>query len=351
MLHKKKVPLPNSFYRYRGELEAELRSVLGESTSPLHVMMRYHLGWVDEQGRDQETPGGKLLRPTLCLLACEAVGGDWHSALPAAAAIELTHNFSLIHDDIQDRGWERRHRPAVWRVWGEAQGINAGDAMYAMAQLALLRLEERGIPQEKVILVSHEINQTTLQLCEGQCLDIDYESYLDISIDNYLEMISKKTASLFECSLYFGALLGTDNQIQISHLRSFGRNLGMAFQMQDDLLGIWEKEEVTGKSPYTDIRDRKKTLPIIYALQKAEGEERERLLRVYGKARISAKDIAQVLHILDSLGARGYAEQIREQYYLQALQELKVAGVPLSAQQELGEVAAFLLGEESDCYM
>jgi geranylgeranyl diphosphate synthase type I len=340
--------LPSSFYRYQAEIEAELKSVVGERTLPLYAMLRYHLGWVDEQGLPQENQGGKRVRPTLCLLACEAVGGDWRSALPAAAAIELIHNFSLIHDDIQDKSWKRRNRPAVWKVWGEAQGINAGDAMYALAPLALLRLRERGIPQRKIMLASCLLNQASLKVCEGQYMDIDYENRLDISLDNYQDTISRKTVPLFECALHLGTLLGTDNKELISQLRSFGTSLGLAFQMYDDLQGIWGEEEVMGKPLYTDIRYKKKTLPIIYAFQKAEGEEKEELLRIYSKARISAEDITQMLRILDSLGARGYMERLIKQNYLQALQELKMAMLPLSAHQELEELASFLLGQKND---
>lgn len=342
------MPLPSSFYRYQAEIEAELKSVVGERTLPLYAMLRYHLGWVDEQGSPQENQRGKRVRPTLCLLACQAVGGDWRSALPAAAAIELIHNFSLIHDDIQDKSWKRRNRPAVWKVWGEAQGINAGDAMYALAPLALLRLRERGIPQRKIMLASCLLNQASLKVCEGQYMDIDYENRLDISLDNYQDTISRKTVPLFECALHLGALLGTDNQKLVSQLRSFGRSLGLAFQMYDDLQGIWGKEEIMGKPLYTDIRYKKKTLPIVYAFQEAEGEEKERLLSIYSKARISAEDITQMLHILDGLGARDYMEQLIKQNYLQALQELRMTILPLPAQKELEEVTAFLLGQETD---
>jgi geranylgeranyl diphosphate synthase type I len=337
--------LPNSFSRYQDELEAELRAVVGGGSSPLYTMMRYHLGWIDEKGQNCQG-AGKMARPTLCLLACEAVGGDWHSALPAAAAIELIHNFSLIHDDIQDRSWERRNRPAVWKLWGEAQGINVGDAMHALAQFALLELERKGIPSEKVILLSRRLAQASIELCEGQYLDIAYEDRLDTSTDHYLDMIDKKTARLFETSLCFGALLGTDNHAQVSALCSFGRNLGMAFQVHNDLHGIWGKWKRINSSPYTDVRNKKKTLPIIYALQRANGEERERLVELYSKTRVPVKAVPFVLRILGATGARGYAEKFKEQYHLKALKDLSRAGVPPSYQQELRAVAAFLLRDD-----
>ncbi len=338
---------PSSFRKYVGDLEAELRSVLGDNASPLYTMMRYHLGWVDEQGEAQPSPG-KMSRPTLCLLACEATGGDWHSALPAAAAVELIHNFSLIHDDIQDGSWERRHRPTVWKVWGEPQAINAGDAMYVLAQLALFRLDQTGVPLPKVILLSRRLNQASLQLCEGQYLDIEFERHLDITVDQYLDMIDKKTAALFAASLYFGALLGTDQQSQVSLLSSFGRNLGMAYQVQNDLQGIWGEEETGKAAPYTDIRSKKKTLPIVYALHTATGADRKALLGIYGGQKITAANVGRVVRIIEGIGARGFAEQMRDDYYRQCLEDLDKALPSSAAKRQLGDVAAYLMGKGID---
>jgi geranylgeranyl diphosphate synthase type I len=338
--------LPDCFLRYQDELQAELKAAVGAKPLPLYGMMRYHLGWVDGEGENQ-VGSGKMSRPTLCLLACEAVGGEWHSALPAAAAVELVHDFSLIHDDIQDGSWERRGRPTVWKVWGTAQGINAGDAMYATAQLALLRLGERDVPWEKILMLSKRLNQACVQLCEGQYLDIAYEDHLDVTTDQYLDMIGKKTACLFETSLCFGALLGTDDEAKVAAITSFGRNLGMAFQVHNDLDGIWGEGETSKRSPHTDIRNKKKTLPIIRALQKADEGERERLATIFGKARVSDKDAGQVLSVLDTTRARSYAEGIREQYHIRALKDLFRAEIPDPSQQELREMAAFLLGGDS----
>ena len=314
----------------------------------MYKMMRYHLGWVDEKGEDQQSPG-KMSRPTLCLLACEATGGDWHSALPAAAAIELIHNFSLIHDDIQDGSWERRHRPTVWKLWGEAQAINAGDAMYVLAQLALFRLEERNVPPPKVIMLSKRLNQASLRLCEGQYLDIEFERHLDITVDQYLDMIAKKTAALFEASLYFGAVLGTDNQDRINSLSSFGLNLGMAYQVQNDLQGIWGEDESGKSAPYTDIRSKKKTLPVIYTLHRAEGKDREALLEIYARPqKLAAGSVRRVMRIIDKVDAKRFAEQTRDDYYSHCLKDLDDALPDSTARHQLGEVAAYLMGKEVD---
>ena len=335
---------PRSFRQYLGALEAELRSVLGDNPSPLYTMMRYHLGWVDDKGEPQPSPG-KMSRPTLCLLACEAVGGDWRSALPAAAAVELIHNFSLIHDDIQDGSWERRRRPTVWRVWGEPQAINAGDAMYVLAQVALSRLDQSKVPLPKIIALSGRLSQASLQLCEGQYLDIEFERHLDITVDQYLDMIDKKTAALFAAALYFGAFLGTDRESQVASLFSFGRNLGLAYQVQNDLQGIWGEEENGKAAPYTDIRSRKKTLPIVYALHTAEGKDREALLGLYSQPKVTSSNVRRVVRILERIDAQAFAERMRDGFYHQCLADLEAAAPDSPARRQLARVAAYLMGK------
>ncbi|MCL0082470.1 polyprenyl synthetase family protein [Dehalococcoidia bacterium] len=331
--------------RYRADLEAELRRIVGHSPLPLYHMMRYHLGWIDVSGQSQLTSGRKLLRPSLCLLSCESVGGDWHLALPAAAALELVHNFSLIHDDIEDEGRKRRGRPTVWSVWGQPQAINTGDAMHTLARLTLLRLEGKGVAPGKILSAVRLLDETCLRLCEGQYLDMSYEERLDISIDDYLEMIGLKTAALFECSLKLGALLGTDDERAIEGLGRFGRNLGLAFQIQDDVLGIWGEDKITGK-PASDILKKKKTLPVIYGIQRAGPEQRAEFLRVYSEQTIAERDVASVRQMLDRLGARQYASGVAGRYRQSALAELDETSISPSAKDQLRELAQFMVERE-----
>jgi len=336
---------PDPFYRYRVELEAELLSAIGHDPLHFYTIMRYHMGWVDEHGRPREASGGKHLRPTLCLLACEAVGGDWHKALPGAAALEVVHNFTLIHDDVQDKSSQRRHRPTVWTLWGTAQAINAGDGMWALAQLALLRLRDKGVPSDKMIRASRILAEACLKLCEGQYLDISFESRPDIEEEEYLRMIDAKTAQLFDSSVSLGAIVGTDDEQLVSQLGIFGRQLGLAFQIHDDLLGIWGTQKATGKSAYTDIREKKKTLPILCALKQATGEKRERLASLYqkGSAPFTAEEVAEIVCILDNVGARDYTEEFKRRYYSQALEELDKMDIPSPQAKELREIAAYIL--------
>ncbi len=335
--------LPVASERYRTEIDAELRSVLAERQSPLYDMMRYHLGWIDENGIPQEGLVGKALRPTLCLLVCEAVGGEYQRALPAAAAIELVHNYSLIHDDIQDGDRERRHRPTVWSVWGKPQAINAGTAMRILANSALLRLEDRGVPSEKQLRVQRLLDETSLTLIEGQYLDISYESRSDIGVSDYLRMIEAKTASLIACAMEIGAFLGTDDDKLIESLWSVGKRLGLSFQIKDDLLGIWGDEEELGKPLANDIRRGKKTFPVAYALEKAQGELRKELANIYRDGAIDDGSVAAVQRILEATGARITAQEMAEGFCQEASQVIDRLALVPSDKQDLQKLVSFML--------
>jgi geranylgeranyl diphosphate synthase type I len=342
--HGIEVGVPKVLELYRAELLAELRSIIGDNNLPLYDMMRYHLGWIANSDLPQPERGGNLWRPFLCLFACQAVGGGWQKALPAAVAVELVHNFSLIHDDVEDASSERRHHLTLWKVWGQAQAINTGDAMHALAQLSLFRLESRGIPGRKMLKAAEALDKACLQLCQGQYLDLSFESQIDTSVADCLKMIALKTASLFETSLYVGALLGIDEPAVIDQLCGFGRDLGMAYQMRDDLLGIWGSPELTGKPRLEDIRRRKKTLPVVYGLEKDKAEGGEGLLRLYQQETIEEEDATKVASLLDEMGARRYTEGMLEQYYHQALSHLEANS--LASQANLRGLAALILGEK-----
>jgi geranylgeranyl diphosphate synthase type I len=333
--------------KYRDELLAEIASVIGDNKLPLYDMMRYQLGWVDEQGWPQPSWGGKMVRPALCLLTCEAVGGDWRKALPAAASLEMVHNFSLIHDDIEDGSPQRRHQDSLWKVWGQAQAINAGDAMFALARLAMLRLAIRGVPDIKVLRAVSRLDESCLQLTTGQYLDLSYEQRLDVGEEQYLEMISGKTAALFACSLYLGALVGCDDESVINHLDKFGHKLGMAFQIQDDILGIWGDGSATGKPLAQDILHKKKTLPIVYALEKSSGQQQQTLLTIYRQEHLNDADVGSIMGILEKLGTHNHVRRLVQDYHQQAMEELKAAHLTPEASQRLRQLAELLLDRAS----
>lgn len=332
--------------RFRPELEAELKYVVGRASLPLYDMMRYHMGWIDESGRTRRDTAGKRLRPILCLAACRALNGNWRSALPVAAAVELVHNFSLVHDDIQDSSIERRGRPTVWHLWGQPQAINVGDGLHALALSSLLRLGEGGISHEKTVRAARILGEASLKLCEGQYRDISYECQLDIRVKDYLAMISGKTAALFGSSVEIGAMIATDNEKSIASVRNFGQALGMTFQVHDDVLGIWGDEKRTGKSGSSDIQLKKKCLPVVYALEKTKGEDQERLRQIYQKDTLSAADEDEVTALLNKLDTRSYAEGVSMRFYDQAMSELNALAVPETAKAELRAIAGFMLDRD-----
>ena len=307
------------------DTEAEILRLVGDhddSTAGAYEMIRYHLG-LDGPG----SPSGKRMRPLLGLLAYASIAGDHAAALPGAAAVELGHNFSLVHDDIEDGDRERRHRPTLWALHGIPQAINAGDMLFSLSRVALHRLSDLGFSDSKVLRLMRLYDQTCVALCEGQYIDIaTSESDTVMSVELYFDMIGRKTAALIAASIEAGALLATDDEEVIARYRSFGWALGLAFQLNDDLLGIWGAEQATGKEP-SDIARHKKTLPVIYAFEHAGPDDRDQLTALYAKTDPTAADVAEIIAILERTGAHEFARTEARRYRDEALAELDSAGV------------------------
>lgn len=286
-------------------------------------IFHYHLGWTDARGKPTRADPGKRIRPLLCLWTCEAVGADWHEALPAAAALELIHNFSLIHDDIQDDSEARRGRPTVWKVWGLAQGINAGDAMFVLAQQALDDLPTH-LALERYVGIRRAFNSAILKLTQGQYLDLAYERADQVTLDQYFEMVRGKTAALLSAACEIGARHATADPGIFRTLANYGEQLGIAFQIADDVLGMWGDPQVTGKPAYTDLVSRKKSYPVMYAMQTDAGQE----LRVlYAKKTWSEQDFKRVKAILAETDAQACAMKQAEIYARQAQSALDATGI------------------------
>ncbi|HSM38219.1 MAG TPA: polyprenyl synthetase family protein [Candidatus Limnocylindrales bacterium] len=299
------------FTELLSDIEAEMREVLEQQdhhARPLYEMLSYHLGLDQPDG-----PRGKRMRPLLGLLAYQSLTGDYRGALPGAAAVELGHNFSLVHDDIEDSDRERRHRPTLWAIWGVPLAINAGDALFALSRLALYRLLDDGFSERRVLALMRVYDETCLALCEGQFLDISFEQRTDITVEEYLEMIGRKTAALVGASVQAGAILATDDPETIEAYRHFGYHLGLAFQMADDVKGTFWSSSESGKPVAGDVRKRKKTLPLVWALEHASEADRARLGEIYAPAAtdddgpMSAEQVDEVLAILERAGAREHA--------------------------------------------
>jgi geranylgeranyl diphosphate synthase type I len=334
---------------YLAAVEAEMRDVLDRDGAselrPFYGMMVYHLGWQDATFLPIEAPSGKHLRPLLCLLACQ-VTGRWEPALPAAAAVELVHNFTLIHDDIEDHSPLRRGRPAVWSLWGIPQAINAGDGLFIVARSALLRLHARGVPPEVVLACVALLDETILRICEGQYLDLSFERRTDVDESAYTGMIARKTAALLEAAVHLGALVGGAPEEVTAALRAYGGALGLAFQVQDDLLGVWGEEERTGKPAAADVYGRKLGLPAVHALAHASPTDRDLLARVYGgTGPVTPDDVAAVLAAMARTGTHAYVEAAAGRHYREALAALE--GVPAGpARDALAGIADSLVGRE-----
>lgn len=334
--------LPGVFNKYRDTIDAELKEVLAPYNLPLYDMMRYHLGWTDEEGRPAASGSGKALRPTLCLLACEAAGAPAARALPAATAVELVHNFSLIHDDIQDDDGERRHRATVWKIWGKAQAINAGTAMKIVANMALMRSGKTGAPADLCQRMRTLLDSATLHLIEGQYLDISFETRSDVGVDEYLTMIRGKTAALIACSMELGALSGSGDGPTAQRLRDFGENMGIAFQVRDDILGIWADPRTTGKQQGNDIRRRKKSLPAVCALSEGDERDRRTVAAIYGKDEVTDEDVERVFDILNRRGIRNRVQAMVDEYCDRAGRLIREAGISAGTMAEFEEVLNYL---------
>jgi len=341
------VDVRTEFTRLLADIEAEMSSVLSERDGharPLYEMLAYHLGLDGDAG-----PRGKRMRPLLGLLAYQSLTGDYRPALPGAAAVELGHNFSLVHDDIEDADTERRHRPTLWAIWGVPLAINAGDALFALSRLALYRLLG-DFSERRVLALMRVYDETCLALCEGQYLDISFERRSDVSVDAYLEMIGKKTAALVGASVQAGAILATDDADVIEAYRRFGYDLGMAFQMADDVKGTFWGSSESGKPEAGDVRKRKKTLPVVWALENGSAEQRDRLTRLYADgiratdgrgptpqadAPMSDEAVSEVLEILEQSGAREHALAEARRYRDLALADLDVLPCPRERKRDL----------------
>lgn len=324
-------------------LEREMQDILAVrslATAPHYGMMQYHMGWVDERFVPSALPAGKRLRPILCLLACAATQGNPADALPAAAALEILHNFSLVHDDIEDGDETRRHRRTVWALWGVPLAINAGDGMFALSFAAMQGLSNRAVPPAAVLAALHVFTETCVALTEGQYQDMDFERRNRASVDDYLQMIGGKTAALVGASVAIGALIGGTPPQQAHALQRFGQEIGLAFQIQDDVLGIWGDPAITGKAAGNDILRKKKSFPMLHALNHAQtGPAFARLLA----EPLAEAQLPAALELLDKSGARLTATAAAESHYAAGMAALDEAlGVEAST-STLAAVAGWLL--------
>ena len=328
---------------HRQDVEEALDGLVNVQSQGLQTMLRYHLGMSDEYGNPISSNQGKRFRSSLSIFACKAVGGSIPTILPAAAAIELVHNFSLIHDDIQDNDLERRHRATLWALWGKPKALQAGNVMRTMADLVIQQLNKHCDDDAMVANCSRLLTAGYLETVEGQFLDLSYEGRTDIDTSKYLNMISKKTGALIRTSMNIGALIGHGDKDTIKALANCGEYLGYVFQVRDDYLGTWGSESETGKAIGNDIMRKKNSLPIVHAIEHADSVSRQRLKILYQKEHLVDQDIQEILDILSQVGTAGYVKELAEKQATYAISALEDVKIDPALRNEFQELVHFLL--------
>ena len=338
-----RVRLPSIFNRYEEVIQGALKSHLEGDRGSVYNLVRYYMGWADEKGDPVEAMTGKAVRPTLCLFGCEAVGGSVSQAVPAAVSIEFIHNFSLIHDDIQDEDETRHNRKTIWAVWGKPKALVAGNVLRVVADTALQRLTDEGLEAARALTAVSLLTESYLEMTEGQYMDLSFEGRRDIGQQDYLSMISRKTGALIRCSLNLGAVVGTDDSATAAAFRECGRALGYVFQIRDDLLGVWGEEEVTGKPVGADIRRKKGSYPIVCALEAADEHDAQVISDIYEKPEIEDRDVASVLEVMERIGVRDNAQAEANWWADAAMRSLEHVELSAESRREIEEFTHFLL--------
>ena len=345
--------LDNLTKRMLPAIEEELKRIVARLNEPptqiFYEMLAYHMGWNGEGSGPEAT--GKRIRPLLVLLtyaASKKASGkqkkefdSWTPALPAAVCIELIHNFSLVHDDIQDGSDLRRGRLTVWKKWGMPQAVNAGDALFILAHIAMLETKE-SFPLEKTVHIGSIINEACLALSSGQFMDISYEKRIGLMIEDYWPMISGKTAALLSACTQIGAALSDADEVTQENYRSFGHYLGLAFQVQDDYLGIWGDSALTGKSNESDLVAGKKSLPVLYGLAR-NGTFAQR----WARGPIQSDEIGPLSEQLAAEGAKLYTQEAADHMTDLALQSLRAAEPQGEAGEAIFELTRMLLSRKA----
>ncbi len=314
-------------------VDPAMRAAVDTLPTSMRRIAGYHLGWWDRHGAQSRTSGGKALRPTLVVLSSAAVGGSPAETVPAAVAVELVHNFSLLHDDVMDGDLTRRHRPTAWSQFGIGPAILAGDSLLT---LALDVLAATGHPAAGAGM--RMLSAAVQELVDGQCADMDFEQRTAVDLAECERMAAGKTASLMGCACALGGLFGGAAPAHVQHLRAFGEHLGLAFQHVDDLLGIWGDPAVTGKPVFSDLRNRKKSLPVVAALT-AGGAAGAELAHLYQRSAPLADDeLTHAAELVDAAGGRAWSQSQADSLLTDALAQLDELGRSAAA-TELTDLA------------
>ena len=327
-------------------LKGELQGLLGRHQGPLYYIMEYALGWRDQEGTLLPGPAPLLGRGCLCLLVCRAMGSDTQRALPAAGAVELLSQFSLVHDDIQNGSPEREGRSAVWWIWGPAQGINVGDGLHALARLSLFRLEDQGMPTPRVLQAARLLDQACLHLFEGQYQELLFQEQTQVLPGAYFSMAEKRAGALWSCAAGLGALSADADEEVLALCQQGGQKLGVAFQIQEDILELWSS--AGGETPGGSLLNKRKSLPVIHALTSGEPQTRRELATLYLQRVLEPKDVVRIAELLDDAGSREYCRALVDTTAQEALETLAQAGIAGEALAEVRRLTQVVLGRDGD---
>ena len=325
---------PSILRRYRDQIEQAIAaSIRGDGA--LYSILRYHMG-IEGDRAGKASGMGKLLRPCLVLFTAGELGCNPRQVLPAAVALELIHNFSLVHDDIQDEDSVRRGQLAVWKRFGVAQAINAGDLLQALGF---------GKALDAGAATASTLTEAVVEMIEGQELDISFQGR-SVGLDSYMKMIDKKTGALIRCAFIMGGQAAGVGGTVLAELGELGVELGRAFQIRDDLLGVWGEGERTGKPQGSDILRKKSSLPVAIALEKAEGEKLRIIIDAYARESIGKADIVEVVAVMDSLGVRDAAERRLAEHLDRARASLERLPFSQNGQEEMRELIEYMAVRE-----
>nr|WP_223771378.1 polyprenyl synthetase family protein [Streptomyces huiliensis] len=323
-----------------------LRAAVSRLAAPMDTVAAYHFGWIDVDGRPTDGDSGKAVRPALALLSAEAAGAAPETGVPGAVAVELVHNFSLLHDDLMDGDEQRRHRDTVWKVHGPAQAILVGDALFALANEVLLELGTAEAGR-----ATRRLTTATRKLIDGQAQDISYEHRERVTVAECLEMEGNKTGALLACAASIGAVLGGADDRTADVLEAYGYHMGLAFQAVDDLLGIWGDPEATGKQTWSDLRQRKKSLPVVAALA-AGGPASEQLARILAEdakltdsqlADFDEEEFASRAALIEEAGGREWTSQEARRQHATAIEALDGVDIPSEIRARLVALSDFVV--------
>ena len=335
------IPTPVALRDSRAAVRPALQAAVARLDPTSRHLASYHLGWIDVDGQPGERDGGKALRPTLALLSARAAGAPAEVGLPGAVAVELVHNFSLLHDDLMDGDVERRHRRTVWAQWGPASAILTGDALLALAQQVLLEAPAANAPA-----AARLVADAVQELVRGQVEDLAFERRGDVTVAECLAMADGKTASLLSASAAVGAVLAAAPGEVVQALTSYGRHLGLAFQLVDDLLGIWGETAVTGKPVLSDLRSRKKSLPVTWLAGQDSPAGRELAAWLASTTEDTEDTLHHAAGLLEAAGARDWAAAEARDRVCAAERALHDAPLPADVRAELTELGRFVVGRE-----